>query len=246
MTNNKRYEIKKSFDYTKWAYDWKAYTVQASKDDGFQSVAIADYLWNIIKIDKRNIATGGASDYEFVIHYPRPNLADSYGQSQWMPILVVQLLMDMAKAKNVLALSGGLDTYKLKPFQDIYDSKIYMLNNKKTSLYEKFQKKYAPIEYEVVSHQDLEKDNCNDHMFDMIIGWSQDMENPFVSPDFYLDRLNANGILVIQNSSDSIFLYQNDTVASPVPSYHEEIKLREDCRMYHIPLFFGLTIVVKQ
>jgi len=110
----------------------------------------------------------------------------------------------------------------------------------------KFQEEYAPIEHEVVSHQDLEKDNCNDYMFDIIIGWSQEMENPFVGPDFYLDRLNTNGILIIQNSSDSIFLYQNDTVASPTASYHEEIKLRKDCRMYHVPLFFGLTIVVKQ
>ena len=80
-------------------------------------------------MDKRNIATGGASDYEFVIHYPRPNLADSYGQSQWMPILLTQLLADLCKPKHILAISGGLDTYKLKPFQDIYDSKIYMLNN---------------------------------------------------------------------------------------------------------------------
>jgi hypothetical protein len=246
MTNNKRYETKKCFDFTNWAYDWKEYTTQASKDDGLQSVAIADYLWNTIKVDKRNIATGGASDYEFVIHYPRPNLADSYGQSQWMPILVTQLLADVCKPKHILGISGGLDTYKLKPFQDIYGSKIYMLNNKKTSLYKKFQEKYAPIEHEVVSHQDLEKDNCNAYMFDMMIAWSQEMENPFVGPDFYLDRLNTNGILIIQNSSDSIFLYQNDTVASPTASYHEEIKLRKDCRMYHIPLFFGLTIVVKQ
>jgi len=246
MTNDKRYETKKSFDFTNWAYDWRQFTTQASKDDGFQSVAIADYLWNTIKIDKRNIATGGASDYEFVIHYPRPNLADSYGQSQWMPLLVTQLLADVCKPKHILGISGGLDTYKLKPFQDIYGSKIYMLNNKKTSLYKKFQEEYAPIEHAVISHQDLEKDNCNAYMFDMIIGWSQEMENPFVGTDFYLDRLNTNGILIIQNSSDSIFLYQNDTVASPTAAYHEEIKLRKDCRMYHVPLFFGLTIVVKQ
>jgi hypothetical protein len=121
-----------------------------------------------------------------------------------------------------------------------------MLNNKKTAMYEKFQKENTPIDYSVVSHQDLEKDNCNSYMFDMIVGWSQDMENPFIPVDFYLDRLNKGGILVIQNSSDSIFLYQNDTQASPVWQYHSEIKSRKDCNMYHIPLFYGVTVVVKQ
>jgi len=80
----------------------------------------------------------------------------------------------------------------------------------------------------------------------MIIGWSQDMENIFVPVDFYLDRLEKNGILIIQNSSDSVFLYQNDTQASPVWEYHQNIKLRNDCHMYHIPLFYGITIVVKK
>lgn len=246
MTNDKRYETRKSFDFTNWFYDWRDYADASTRLDGPESVAISNYIFNTVGVDRRNIATGGASDYEFVIHYPRPNLADSYGQSQWMPILLIQALMDISPKKHILALSGGLDRFRLKPFQDIYGSKIYMLNNKKTSLYKKFQEEYAPIEHTVISHQDLEKDNCNAYMFDMMIGWSQEMENPFVGPDFYLDRLNTNGILIIQNSSDSIFLYQNDTVASPTASYHEEIKLRKDCRMYHIPLFYGITIVVKR
>jgi hypothetical protein len=57
--------------------------------------------------------------------------------------------------------------------------------------------------------------------------------------------LAKNGVLIIQNSSDSVFLYQNDTQSTPVWSYHEELKSRQDCRVYHIPLFYGITIVVK-
>jgi hypothetical protein len=246
MSSDKRYEPQLSFDFTSWEYDWRTYANESTKKDGPESVAISDYLFKTIGVDRRNIATGGASDYEFVIHYPRPSLADSYGQSQWMPILLIQMLMDISRGNHILALSGGLDRFRLKPFQDIYGSNIYMLNNKKTAMYEKFQKENTPIDYSVVSHQDLEKDNCNSYMFDMIVGWSQDMENPFIPVDFYLDRLNKGGILVIQNSSDSIFLYQNDTQASPVWQYHSEIKSRKDCNMYHIPLFYGVTVVVKQ
>ena len=245
MTIEKRYEPQMSFDYTKWFYNWRDYANESTKTDGPESVSISNYLFNIIGVDRRNIATGGASDYEFVIHYPRPNLADSYGQSQWMPILLIQALMDIAPKNKILALSGGLDRFRLKPFQDIYGSEIYLLNNKKAAMYENFQYQNTPIDYEIVTHQQLDEDNCSLLKFDMIIGWSQDMENPFIPVDFYLDRLNTNGIMVIQNTSDSVFLYQNDTQASPVWEYHQDIKARSDCRMYHIPLFYGITIVVK-
>jgi hypothetical protein len=244
MSSDKRYEPQMSFDYTKWVYDWKSFASESTKIDGPDSVAISNYLFNVVGVDKRNIATGGASDYEFVIHYPRPNLADSYGQSQWMPILLIQALMDISPKRRILALSGGLDRFRLKPFQEIYNSEIYFLNNKKLALYEKFQYENAPMEYGAVTQQYLEGNL--DFTFDMIVGWSQDMENPFIPVDFYLDRLEKGGILIIQNSSDSVFLYQNDTQASPVWEYHQDIKSRDDCHMYHIPLFYGITIVVKQ
>lgn len=246
MGNEKRYEPQMAFDYTKWEYDWRTFAETSTKFDGPESVTISDYLFNTIGVDRRNIATGGASDYEFVIHYPRPNLAGSYGESQWMPILLIQMLMDIAPKKHILALSGGLDRFRLKPFQDIYGSFIYLLNNKKAAMYEKFQYENTPMEYDVVTHQQMEDDCCGSLVFDMIIGWSQDMENPFIPVDFYLDRLEKNGIMIIQNTSDSVFLYQNDTQASPVWEYHQDIKARDDCHMYHIPLFYGITVVVKK
>ena len=151
MSSDKRYEPQMSFDYTKWVYDWKNFARESTKADGPESVAISNYLFNVVGVDKRNIATGGASDYEFVIHYPRPNLADSYGQSQWMPILLIQALMDISPKRRILALSGGLDRFRLKPFQEIYNSEIYFLNNKKLALYEKFQYENAPMFLSTVS-----------------------------------------------------------------------------------------------
>ena len=233
----------KSFDYTSWYSDWESFARSSTKKDGPESVDISNYLFNVAKIDRRNIATGGAADYEFVIHYPRPNLANSYGEAQWMPILLIQAIMDIAPKNKILGLSGGLDRFRLKPFQDIYGSKIFFLNNKKLALYEKFQFKNTPMEYEIIQTQQIlsRKDR-----FDMSLGWSQDMENPFLPAGKFVDCLNDGGVMVIQNSSDSVFLYQNDTIASPVWSYHEELKSRKDCRVYHIPLFYGITVVVKR
>lgn len=246
MSEEKRYEPQRSFDYTKWFMDWRKFADESTRKDGPESVEIANYLFNTVGVDRRNIATGGASDYEFVIHYPRPHLADSYGQSQWMAILLIQMIMDIAPKKYVLALSGGLDRYRLKPFQDIFGSSIYFLNNKKLATYEMFQREHTPMHYEVVTMQQLESDLPGKTWgFDMIVGWSQDMENPFVPVDFYVDRLTPGGVMIIQNSSDSVFLYHNDTQATPVWEYHEALKSRDDCRVYHIPIFYGLTIVVK-
>ena len=233
----------RSFDYTGWYEDWGSFANSSTKIDGPESVEISKYLFETVSVDRRNIATGGAADYEFVIHYPRPHLADSYGQSQWMPILLIQALMDAAPKNTILALSGGLDRFRLKPFQDIYGSQIVFLNNKKFSLYEKFQAKNTPIRYGVIKTDSL---IARAEKFDMIVGWSQDMENPFIPVDVFVDSLNENGIMIIQNTSDSVFLYQNNTQASPVWSYHEELKSRNDCRVYHIPLFYGVTIVIKR
>jgi hypothetical protein len=232
----------RAFDFTNWHTDWKSFAHNSTKVDGPESVSISKYLFEQIGIDRRNIATGGASDYEFVIHYPRPNLADSYGQSQWMPILMIQMIMDISPKKRVLALSGGLDRFRLKPFQDIYGSDIFFLNNKKLALYELFQKDETPINYSVINQSDFID---GEDKFDMIIGWSQDMENAFIDVDLFVDKLNDNGVLIIQNSSDSVFLYQNSADASPVSLYHEELKRLKDCRVYHIPIFYGVTIVVK-
>ena len=243
MSADKRFEPYKAFDFSKWFLDWRQYAESSTKKDGKESVDIANYLYQHIGVDRRNIATGGAADYEFVIHYPRPNLAESYGSSQWMPILLIMMIMDISPKKNILALSGGLDRFRLEPFQQIFDSNIYFLNNKKLSLYEKFQYDETRIEYGVVTTEYLS--TYPNVTFDMIIGWSQDMENPFLSADYFVDRLSPGGVLVVQNTSDSVFLYQNDTQASPVWQYHEELKQRDDCRVYHIPLFYGITIIVK-
>ena len=243
MSAEQRYEPYKSFDFSSWFTDWQEFAENSTLKDGPESVEIANYLYSTVGVDRRNIATGGAADYEFVIHYPRPNLAQSYGQSQWMPILLIMMIMDIAPKSRVLALSGGLDRFRLKPFQDIFNSTIYFINNKKLSLYEKFQQSNTPISHEVATHDQILDGTCG--KFGMIVGWSQDMENPFFPVDALVDSLDKNGVMVIQNTSDSVFLYQNDTQASPVWQYHEELKSRDDCRVYHIPLFYGVTVVVK-
>lgn len=243
MANEKRYEPFKAFDFSKWFDDWRSFAEQSTRKDGPESVEIANYLYSTVGVDRRNIATGGAADYEFVIHYPRPNLAESYGQSQWMPILLIMMIMDISPKAKVLGLSGGLDRFRFKPFQDIFGSQIYLLNNKKLSLYEKFQKTGTSIDYEVI-HQDALIDGSSEK-FGMIVGWSQDMENPFLPVDVFINALEPGGIMIVQNTSDSVFLYQNDTQASPVWEYHETLKDRQDCRVYHIPLFYGITVVVK-
>jgi hypothetical protein len=241
MEQNKRYEPEVSFDFSSLQFDWAKYAEKCNQEDGVHSVAIADYLFNTVCIDRRNIATGGASDYEFVVHYPRPSLSSAYGQAQWMAILLILGIMDISKKKNVLAISGGLDRFRVKLFQSLHGAHITFLNNKKLNLYEKFQ---DPIEdYDVVTMQDFEKHVNNE--YDMMIAWSQDMENPLTPVSMFVNRLEPGGVLIIQNTSDSMFLYNNHTKATPIWGYHEALKKIDGCSVYHIPVFYGITIVVK-
>jgi len=241
MEQNKRYEPEVSFDFSSLQFDWEQYADQCNREDGGHSVAVAEYLFNEVGIDRRNIATGGASDYEFVVHYPRPNLSSAYGQAQWMSILLILGIMDISKKKNVLAVSGGLDRFRLKVFNSLHGANITFLNNKKLNLYEKFQN---PInDYDVVTMQDFE--NYANNKYDMMLSWSQDMENPLIPVSTFVDRLEDGGILIIQNTSDSMFLYNNHTKATPIWGYHEALKKIDGCNVYHIPLFYGMTIVVK-
>jgi hypothetical protein len=108
-------------------------------------------------------------------------------------------------------------------------------------LYEKFQ---DPIDdYDVVTMQDFEKHANN--KYDMMLAWSQDMENPLIPISAFVDRLEDNGVLIIQNTSDSMFLYNNHTKATPIWGYHEALKKMGGCSVYHIPVFYGITLVVK-
>jgi hypothetical protein len=242
--SEKSYQLETFFDFSKLNYtDLKSYTEKAVFLDSIESVKVSDFLFNVVGVDKRNIATGGASDFDFVIHLPRPAMSSAITKAQWTAIMLVHLLMDASPKKNILSLSAGKDRCRLKSFQDEYKSKITFLNNKKLALYEKFEYESTPMDYSVIKMQDLESNpNC---VFDMIMGWSLDFENPLIPIDFYLDRLEDKGILIIMNSSDSMFLYSNHTQATPVWEYHNDLKLRNDCNVYHIPLFYGITIVVK-
>lgn len=242
--SEKSYQLETFFDFTKVNYtNLKSHKEETIFIDSIESVKVSDFLFNKVGVDKRNIATGGASDFDFVIHLPRPALSSAIAEAQWTATMLVHILMDASPKKNILSLSAGKDRSRLKIFQDQYKSKITFLNNKKLALYEKFEYDSTPINYSVVRMQDLESDP--DCVFDMIMGWSLDFENPLLPIDFFLDRLEDKGILVIMNSSDSMFLYNNHSQATPVWEYHNDIKLRNDCNVYHIPLFYGITIVVK-
>jgi hypothetical protein len=92
--------------------------------------------------------------------------------------------------------------------------------------------------------QDFEKHNNN--KYELMLAWSQDMENPLTPVSQFVDRLEDNGILIIQNTSDSMFLYNNHTKATPIWGYHEALKNMDTCNVYHIPVFYGVTVVVKR
>lgn len=245
---NKSLETQRMFEFSSFSGDWEGIINSCMDADGEQSVEIGKYLFDIVGVDKRNIATGGASDYEFVVHYPRPKLHDGYAKPQWMPILAIMALIDARKPKSILFMSASVDRFKVTQAAQNWDAEITLVNSKKLNIWEKFcagkHEQTPEIDYQTITMQELE-DETDSRLFDFIFGWTNELENPLSTVDVYIDKLSSGGILAIQNASDSMFLYQNDTATSPTYEMHAGIKHRKDCTVYHIPIFYGITIVVK-
>jgi hypothetical protein len=248
MSENKRYELDQLFDLSNFTDMPLADFADACIDqDCEQSVLVGEYMFNTVGVDRRNIATGGASDFDYVIHQPHAKLHKGYSSPQWLSLSLVFAMFDVKRMKSVLSISGYLDRFKYDALVNQYGAELSILNSKRLLYYERFAKGVSSIlpdvPYKMVTRQEVELDE--DTKYDLILGWSSDMENPFLSPSTYVDRLNSSGVMLIQNSSDSSFLYHNKTVVSPAWEWHHELKHNEWCNVYHIPVFYGLTIVVK-
>lgn len=248
MSENKRYELDQLFDLSNFTDMPLADFAGACIDqDCEQSVLVGEYMFNTVGVDRRNIATGGASDFDYVIHQPHAKLHKGYSSPQWLSLSLVFAMFDVKRMKSVLSISGYLDRFKYDALVNQYGAELSILNSKRLLYYERFAKGVSSIlpdvPYKMVTRQEVELDE--DTKYDLILGWSSDMENPFLSPSTYVDRLNSGGVMLIQNSSDSSFLYHNKTVVSPAWEWHYELKHNEWCNVYHIPVFYGLTIVVK-
>jgi hypothetical protein len=248
MSDGKRYELDQLFDLSNFTDMPLADFADACIDqDCEQSVLVGEYMFNTVGVDRRNIATGGASDFDYVIHQPHAKLHKGYSSPQWLSLSLVFAMFDVKRMKSVLSISGYLDRFKYDALVNQYGAELSILNSKRLLYYERFAKGVSSIlpdvPYKMITRQEVELDE--DTKYDLILGWSSDMENPFLSPSTYVDRLNSGGVMLIQNSSDSSFLYHNKTIVSPAWEWHHELKHNAWCNVYHIPVFYGLTIVVK-
>ena len=248
MPESARYELDQLFGLSNFTdIRLEDFADRCIDEDCEQSVVIGEYMFNTVGVDRRNIATGGASDFDYVIHQPHAKLHKGYSSPQWFSLTLVFAMFDVKRMNTVLSISGYLDRFKYDALVNRYGAKLSILNSKRLLYYERFAKGTSDIlpnvPYKTVTRQELEIDE--DTKYDLILGWSSDMENPFLSASTYVDRLNSGGVMVIQNSSDSSFLYHNKTIVSPAWEWHHELKHTHSCRVYHIPLFYGLTIVVR-
>lgn len=248
MPEISRYELNQLFGLSNFTdMRLEDFADRCIDEDCAQSVVIGDYMFNTVGVDRRNIATGGASDFDYVIHQPHAKLHKGYSSPQWLSLTLVFAMFDVKRMNTVLSISGYLDRFKYDALVNRHGAELSILNSKRLLYYERFTKGTSNIlpnvPYKTVTRQELEIDE--DTKYDLILGWSSDMENPFLSASTYVDRLNSGGVMMIQNSSDSSFLYHNKTIVSPAWEWHHELKHNHFCRVYHIPLFYGLTIVVK-
>ena len=91
--------------------------------------------------------------------------------------------------------------------------------------------------------QDLLSDDCP--KFDLIEVWANQVDTPLSRVDDLINALNRSGVLLVNGTSDWGFLYDNETYGHPMHDLHEELKDNDLVSVYHIPLHYGFTLVIK-
>ena len=210
------------------------------------SEVLANYT-KAIQFDRRNIATGGVD----MSIFPWEMFADtdekvlkSYSVTQVFQDLIYKL----KNPKTVLFCSAGYSSTGILQQCENHEVQVTILNSVSLDHFEKCVKtvnnRFSNIEYAVLSMDDLLSGNSNG--FDMIEIWGNQVDTSFSDVSIYTSLLNKNGILLINDTSDWAFLYDNYTQAHPMYDLHEQLNADDSVFVYHVPVHYGFTVVVKR
>lgn len=210
------------------------------------SEVLANYTKSI-PFDRRNIATGGVD----MSIFPWEMFADtnekvlkSYSVTQVFHDLIYKL----KNPKTVLFCNAGYSSTGIIQQCENPDVRVTLLNGVSLDHFEKCVKtvnsRFSNIEYDVLSLHDLH--NGNFDKFDMVEIWGNQLDTSFSDIDTYISLLNKNGVLLINDTSDWAFLYDNETQAHPMFDLHEQLIANDLVYVYHIPVHYGFSVVVKK
>lgn len=200
-----------------------------------------------IPFDRRNIATGGID----MSIFPWEMFADTDGKvlKTYSVTQVFQdLIYKIKNPKTVLFCSAGYSSTAIIQQCENPEVQVTVLNSVSLDHFEKCVKtvnsRFSNIEYNVLSIDDLL--NGDSTKFDMIEIWGNQLDTSFADISIYTSLLNKNGILLINDTSDWAFLYDNDTQAHPMHDLHEHLNADDSVFVYHVPVHYGFTVVVKK
>ena len=158
------------------------------------------------------------------------------------------LLYKLKNPKTVLFCSAAYSSTNIIQQCENPEITVTVLNSVSLDHFEKCVKtvnnRFSNIEYAVLSMNDLLAGNSN--KFDMIEIWGNQLDTSFADVNVYTSLLNKGGILLINDTSDWAFLYDNDTQAHPMYDLHEQLNADESVFVYHIPVHYGFSVVVKK
>ena len=207
---------------------------------------IIHFIFGESEADPRIVATGGG-DLEIGGWFPFVDPPETTETSMWIPPVFQEMIFSLISPKSILVSSLDLECNRIYDAQKRFNSKVTTLNNKHLLLFEKFMKPiygtFDNFDYDVLDVLELDESK---NKFDYITLWNMDVENHLIGTNAWLDMLAPGGVLVLQNVSDANFLYVDKTNASGIWEFHEDIKYRDDCYMYHVPLYYGFTIIKKK
>jgi hypothetical protein len=216
----------------------------AGKYYGYSSSLMAEHTASV-DFDRRNIATGGID----LAIFPWEMFAETNDRT-YKTYGLSQIFQDMIYAlKNPSSvLICGADYSQTRVAQCCEGGiKTTLLNNVLLDNFERcftsINQRFSNLEYDVLTMQDLLSDDCP--KFDLIEVWANQVDIPPSRADDLINALNYSGVILVNGTSDWGFLYDNETYGHPMHDLHEELKNNDLVSVYHIPLHYGFTLVIK-
>jgi len=212
---------------------------------GHSSKLMAEFV-SVIDFDKRNVATGGVD----LAIFPW-EMFEETNERTFRTYTISQIFQDLIYALKSPSsvLICGPDYSSTRVVQCCENNiKTTLLNNISLRNFEKcftsINERFSKLEYEVISMQDV-TEGCS-KKFDLIEIWANQLDMPLSNPDYFLRMLTDGGLMLINGTSDWAFLYDNDMYGHPMHDLHEELKNNSSVSVFHIPLHYGFTLVIKK
>ena len=201
-------------------------------------------------VDLRFNAVGFDTPYSLWQIYK--NMTEEVWSGVALPGMLLHEFLIRTNKPNSLLFVGGLNVQMsllplapVEVFDGLKDTQISFMNDAGLFMFEKTLKnmhEHTSFGYSVYDRSELISETSD--KFDMIAVNAWDISYDLELLGALVSNLNANGVLVVSQTNNTSGIYSSSYQWNPWYGLHEALS-KESGTSYHVPLFYGTTLFVK-